>query len=403
MPPNQERRHEAESRNGKSAGEGAGHADPDAVDFRDRRDVGFGEAEIDVERVRHHARNEIGQAVKRHKRQDESEHPALAADEIGERLDEGCGKRRKGERAAPRARGVVGGRCLLRCARREKASRDADRHEGRHREVGGFPAYEIRKIERAGAGAEQGEPITELVGRRHHALAFARRRVDAPAVDHDILRRRHEGDEEGARHGPGERMGGIAEGEARKPERDAELGDEHPGTAAAEKPRKPGHVEGVDDRSPKKFQCVGEGDVAQKADLGARDADLAQPRRLRRKDEEERQARAEPECQHQRKAPIGEDIGEERRAFGRQAHASPCRELREVEHGAKLLSRETGRLAGGRSRGGLGISRRHGAALAISPSGMVLARVRGALASDPKRSRAIQDAGLPCALARGHQ
>ena len=82
-------RHEAEARNGKAAGESAGNADPDAVKLRDRRDIGFGEAEIDVERVRHHARDEIGKPIKRDEHQDESQHWALARDEIGEGLDEG--------------------------------------------------------------------------------------------------------------------------------------------------------------------------------------------------------------------------------------------------------------------------------------------------------------------------
>ena len=142
--------------------------------------------------------------------------------------------------------------------------------------------------------------------------------------------------------GPGDRMGRIAEGEARKAERHAELREEHPGKTATEKLRKRRNVERVDDRRPKEFEGVGEGDIAQEADLGSRDADLAQPCRLRRKDEEERQARAEAERQHERETPIGEDIGKKRKAFCRQGSCTTLSRIRrEAEHGAKSSSWES--------------------------------------------------------------
>jgi hypothetical protein len=60
----------------------------------------------------------------------------------------------------------------------------------------------------------------------------------------------------------------------------AKLGEEHPGAATAEKRGQSRNIDPVDDRRPEEFESVSESNVAQEADLGSRDANFAQPRRL---------------------------------------------------------------------------------------------------------------------------
>ena len=224
----QQARHPAEPRHRDPAAERARHADPHAVELGDGGDVRLGEAEIDVERIGHHAGDEVGQPVDRHQREDDDERRAVAADEIGERLAEGA----EWSRAPARAVSVE--------PRRQQAAADSDDRQARHGEIGGAPTDEIGDVERAGAGAQHRQPIAELIDRRHHALPLGRRGVDAPAVDRRVLGRGGEGGEEGEGDVPGQRLGGIAEGEAGEAQRDADLGERASsragGRASAPKP-----------------------------------------------------------------------------------------------------------------------------------------------------------------------
>ena len=58
-------------------------------------------------------------------------------------------------------------------------------------------------------------------------------------------------------------MGGVAEGYTGEANRHAELGEEHPGAAAAEKQCQSRDIDCIDDRCPEELERVGEGDIAQ--------------------------------------------------------------------------------------------------------------------------------------------
>ena len=223
----QQRRHQAEPLREPAAGEGAADADPDAVELRDGRDIRLGEAEVDVERVGHHAGHEIGQPVDRDQRQDRDQRRRMAPHQIGERLDE-----RGPERRPNRARRPVE-------PRRDEAGGDSDQRQGRHREIGDPPARPVGEIERAGAGADHREPIAEAVDRRHHPLAFGRGGVDAPAVDRHVLGRRGEsgGEGEGRRSMPAFAPARRRRARSARPRRRAARAASRPAAARASRAR----------------------------------------------------------------------------------------------------------------------------------------------------------------------
>ena len=173
----------------------------------------------------------------------------------------------------------------------QQGADETDAHQRRHGQIGAAPVHELRDVERARAGADQGQAIAELIGGRHHALPLGGGDVDAPAVDNHILRRRCEGDEQGRRDGQPQAGLRIAEGDADQAQCRDDLRQRHPAAPAAEQAGQDRHVVAVDDGRPEKLEGIGERHPAQHADLGARDPRLPQPGRQRAEDEQERQAR----------------------------------------------------------------------------------------------------------------
>ena len=83
-------------------------------------------------------------------------------------------------------------------------------------------------------------------------------------------------------------------------------------------PREAGNVEAIDEGRPEELEREGERAIAHQPDVGLRDPRLAQPRRLRREDQQERQAGGIAERQHQREAGIGDGLAEEGEGFHRR-------------------------------------------------------------------------------------
>ena len=193
---------------------------------------------------------------------------------------------------------------------REESAEKANAHHRRHRDIGAAPAHEFRDVESPRTGADQGEAIAELIGSRHHALAFEGRGVDAPAVNDHVLGRRREGDDERRGDGEGEIGCRVAHGDADEARRRHDLRQRHPAPPTPEEPRKAGDVVAVDDRGPQELEGIGERHPAQHADFGARYAGLAKPGRERAEHQKEGQARGKPQRQHQGNAPVGGDVAQ---------------------------------------------------------------------------------------------
>jgi hypothetical protein len=250
--------HEQTAQHQRSHGPEPRHDDPSDQDAHDRSDQAealcdggnFLErvADVDVERVRHDAHREVREPVTRGKYEDEEpELRAVTREEVHERADHGAREpcpdvpqRRREVRVPlqPCDDALLLGDRRGRCARlglgNEERRHDADAHHCRHRDIGRAEAVIRRDPERARARDHDRNPISELVRGGHHALHGLRRRLDAPRVDCDVLRRRGKRDEqrearERAQVSDRRRVRDVDEAD-----RNADLGDEHPAAPAAE-------------------------------------------------------------------------------------------------------------------------------------------------------------------------
>ena len=173
-----------------------------------------------------------------------------------------------------------------------------------HRRVRGRPAAVRRDPQRARARHHERDAVAELVGRGHRALHERRRGLDAPRVHGDVLGRGAEGDEQRERRDGAEVSHRVHVRHVGEADRDARLRDQHPAAATAEQATEDRQLQPVHHRRPEDLDRVDDADPGQHADRRPLDARLAQPRRERREDQHERQARGEPEEQHREHAGI---------------------------------------------------------------------------------------------------
>ena len=120
---------------------------------------------------------------------------------------------------------------------------------------------------------------------------------------------------------PAEALGRRAECEPRKPRGDAELGDQHPAAPAPEPGADQRRIIFVDDRRPGELEGKRERRIAHEPDRRAADPRLAQPDRLGREDQKERQPRGEAEREHEREARISQNFAKGGR-FADRCHGS---------------------------------------------------------------------------------
>jgi hypothetical protein len=101
-----QRTHEPDTRDDDAAYEDAGDGSEQAEALGNRGDLLERVADVDVERVRHHAHREIRQPVAGGEGEDQHPEPgAVAAEEVDERADHGAGEPRA---QLPEPRGKVG-------------------------------------------------------------------------------------------------------------------------------------------------------------------------------------------------------------------------------------------------------------------------------------------------------
>ncbi len=151
---------------------------------------------------------------------------------------------------------------------------DANTHECGHNEIGRWPGPGLGDIKGAGTGYQQGDPVTEYIGRCHGALHVLFHGFNAIGIDADVLGRGAKGDQQGKNGQPGQfnmRVGQCHTGQA---EHDGDLCGQHPATSFPQPRGQSGEWQPVDHRCPEELDGVGDAYPAEEADGRAGDANV---------------------------------------------------------------------------------------------------------------------------------
>ena len=242
-----ERAHDSGACDDEAAREHAGEIRDDAEEIAGARDLDAAEAEVHIERVRHHAGDGVPELVQQCEREQRA--PVRALREIPQRFDDGAAH--PGQRRERRQRHALSGSRLGPDDDAERADADERRKPGEQQR----PADEIRQRDRPRASREHADPIPRLRRRRARALLVIAQHLDAIRIDGDVLARRAEGDQHGPRCGAERRLRGIARPEAEDRRHEHELRPERPAPPLAE-PRENGKPQRIERRRPHELQRV---------------------------------------------------------------------------------------------------------------------------------------------------
>ena len=155
--------------------------------------------------------------------------------------DPACGDQQRGQRAlAFRDAGLEGKPGAARTGldfrlRRQQRPRNRQQHHHSDHRVDDHPAIIRGQKQGEEAGNEAGDPVTELVERRHQVLVFfGPRNFDAPGVQDDVMRCRKERGKKGDNRNQADILAGVRECEKEKEASDRQLQAEQPGAPGPE-------------------------------------------------------------------------------------------------------------------------------------------------------------------------
>ena len=257
--------------------------------FRHGPDVGLREAELEEERSRQRGSHHHVELVE----DDEQQDPDRAAprEKLQERLDDRLLQRSRPLRGQFRFRGEKG--------------RGHPHDEGAgHQEIDDAPRHPVGEDQGDRARGEHRHAVSEDVHPRPRSQLLRGEDLGAPGVDHDVLARAAEGDEErqerqraGMRRRRGERHRGDDEEEGR-------LGHQHPPAATAEERGD----EPVHQRGPEVLDRVRQADEGEDPDHRQVDLFGRHPRLQGRAGQRQGDPGGETEQQDEKDAPVPESV-----------------------------------------------------------------------------------------------